>query len=94
MRDMKRGISQADAADYVLDMFGAVRRTKSIGGLVKFHARNKYMIMAHDPTTLRELGRCWATGKTCRQSKCSRDTGRFSPRRYLAIRPFQDMPIR
>ena len=50
-------MSQADADDYVLGMFEAVRRTGCIGDLIKFHARNKYMIMAHDPTTLRELGR-------------------------------------
>lgn len=54
---MERGISRADAADYVLGMFEAVRRAESIGGLIKFHVRNKYMIMAHDPATLRELGR-------------------------------------
>ena len=54
---MERQISRADAADYILGMFEAVRRTGSIGGLIKFHARNKYMIMAHDPATLRDLGR-------------------------------------
>ena len=57
MRCVDGGISRADAADYVLGMFEAVRRTGGIGGLVRFHSRNKYMIMAHDPATLRELGR-------------------------------------
>lgn len=35
----------------------------SLGGLVEFHARHKFLILSHSPQLLRELGRLVALGK-------------------------------
>ena len=35
----------------------------SLGGLVEFHARHKFLILSHSPSLLRELGRLVAMGK-------------------------------
>ena len=36
---------------------------KTLGGLVEFHTRNKYLILSHSPTHYREMGKWVAQGK-------------------------------
>lgn len=50
-------VNQADAVKYVLDMFGAARSPGKMDDLVKFHTRNKYLIVAHDQVGLGAMGR-------------------------------------
>lgn len=40
-----------------------VERSPSISELMRFHARNKYLLMAHSPSALREMGRLVARAK-------------------------------
>ena len=54
---MSGTVSQAEGVEYVLGMFGAARSSGRMGELVKFHTRNKYLIMAHDQGWLGSMGR-------------------------------------
>lgn len=40
-----------------------VQQDGSLGGLVEFHSRHKFLILSHSPQLLRELGRLVALGK-------------------------------
>ncbi len=54
---MSGPVSQDDAVGYVLDMFRTARNSGRMGELVKFHTRNKYLILAHDQGRLGSMGR-------------------------------------
>lgn len=53
---MSGQVRQAEAVEYVLDMFRTACSSGRIDKLVKFHTRNKYLIMAHDQARLGSMG--------------------------------------
>ena len=46
---------------FILQRWKESVREGSASELVKFHSRHKYLLMAHSPTKLRELGKLTAT---------------------------------
>jgi len=56
-------ITENDVIEYVLQRFEDVKRSNKIQDLVKFQTLNKYMLMAHDQTKSKKLGRIVASYK-------------------------------
>lgn len=49
-------LTENDIAEYVLERFSDLKQSPSMEDLVNFHSNNKYLIMAHSQTYLKELG--------------------------------------
>lgn len=56
-------ISEKDRIEYVFQRFDDIKKSNKIKNLVAFQASNKYMIMAHDQTELKNLGQIVASYK-------------------------------
>lgn len=56
-------MTENDVIEYVLERFDDVKRSNKIQEIVKFQTLNKYMLMAHDQTELKNLGNIIASYK-------------------------------
>jgi uncharacterized protein YbgA (DUF1722 family) len=56
-------ISEKDIIEYVCQRFEDIKKSNKIKDLVAFQASNKYMVMAHDQTELKNLGNIVASYK-------------------------------
>ena len=49
-------ITQADIKQYVLERFEEIKENSSMDDIIKFHSRNKYLLMAYNQEKLKILG--------------------------------------
>lgn len=56
-------LTHDDIVRYVLEKFALLKKNQTKKGIVDFHTKNKYLLMAHNQKILQELGRIVANHK-------------------------------
>ena len=69
----KQKVSEQEAIEYIQERFDDVKSSNKINDLVSFQTMNKFMIMAHDQTELKNLGNIVASYKKNSFSKIMKE---------------------